>query len=143
VGQSIGSVICHWDDDDWSAPTRIAEQVDVLAQSGAAVTGYRLMIFHDERDNTTRIYSGNVDYVLGTSLCYGRAWALAHPFDALTVGEDNQFVSRAARLNTLHVADGLGLMVAASHDGGTSARNYAAPSWTAMTDPMPEGFKCA
>jgi len=35
-------IICHWDDDDWSAPTRIAEQVETLTEDMTVqLVGYR------------------------------------------------------------------------------------------------------
>src|SRR5688572_14083799 len=33
-----GEIICHWDDDDWSAPNRITDQVTRLQESKAALT---------------------------------------------------------------------------------------------------------
>ena len=38
-------VIVHWDDDDYSHPTRITEQVELLQASGADVVGYNQMLF--------------------------------------------------------------------------------------------------
>lgn len=41
-------IIVHWDDDDWSHPNRIAEQVALLQASGADVVGYNEMLFWRE-----------------------------------------------------------------------------------------------
>jgi hypothetical protein len=38
-------IFCHWDDDDYSHPNRIAEQVALLQESGADVVGYNEMLF--------------------------------------------------------------------------------------------------
>ena len=38
-------IIVHFDDDDWSHPKRIAEQVALLQSSGADVVGYNEMLF--------------------------------------------------------------------------------------------------
>ena len=38
-------IIVHWDDDDWSHPNRIAEQVALLQASGADCVGYNEMLF--------------------------------------------------------------------------------------------------
>src|ERR1039457_5483020 len=40
-------VIIHFDDDDWSAPTRISDQVKLLVESGKQAVGYREMLFAD------------------------------------------------------------------------------------------------
>lgn len=42
-------VICHWDDDDWSHPNRIVEQVALLISSSAAAVGYSDLLFWDTR----------------------------------------------------------------------------------------------
>ena len=47
AGRARGAVIAHWDDDDYSAPDRLEDQVGRLLQSGKAVTGYFAMRFTD------------------------------------------------------------------------------------------------
>ena len=42
-------ILIHWDDDDYSHPNRIAEQVALLQSSGAdATVGFREMLFWRE-----------------------------------------------------------------------------------------------
>ena len=85
-------IFVHWDDDDWSHPNRIAEQVALLQQSGWDAVGYRDMLFWREPTRPalevdappTEDYSGasygaawlyngaTPNYALGTSLCYWR-----------------------------------------------------------------------
>ena len=45
--RAAGDVIAHWDDDDYSAPERLADQVQRLLESGKAVTGFHSMRFTD------------------------------------------------------------------------------------------------
>jgi hypothetical protein len=93
-------ILIHFDDDDWSSPRRIAEQVELLQSSGADVVGYNEMLFSDERSSQARnreawLYR-NTDprYALGTSLCYwSKAWERS-PFEAIDEGEDWRFTSR-------------------------------------------------
>lgn len=113
-------IFIHWDDDDWSHPNRIAEQVALLQSSGADCVGYREMLFWREprrRVDTEacnnlscqlvgrHIASGcfvpgeawlysNPDpsYALGTSLCYWRRTWEARPFQATNQGEDERFI---------------------------------------------------
>ena len=116
-----GEIVCHFDDDDYSAPERIASQVAVLeAHPGKSVTGYHSMKFTDGA--VWWKYSGTLNYALGTSLCYRRAWQQAHPFDAVQVGEDNAFVGAAWALNQLHTDDAGELMHATIHASNTSPR---------------------
>jgi hypothetical protein len=42
-----GSIIAHWDDDDWYAPTRISAQVAPLLAGNADITGFSGTRFFD------------------------------------------------------------------------------------------------
>jgi hypothetical protein len=101
-------IVCHWDDDDWSHPNRIAEQVVSLQATGADCVGYNEMLFWRQREqprNADKIYNHTLEpgeawlysnpnprYALGTSLCYWRwAWE-AQPFPDLQHGEDTEWI---------------------------------------------------
>lgn len=115
-----GGTICHWDDDDYSAPGRLADQLARLEASRKAVTGYHSMRFTDGEKWWQ--YLGTPDYALGTSLCYRRAWWEAHPFPHLQTGEDNRFVKEASDHRQLSTADAGALMLATIHAGNSSPR---------------------
>ncbi len=109
-----GSIIAHWDSDDWSHPNRLAEQVALLQAgepAGVECVGYNEAVFWDERLTTMRAYApigsaeaqdfdthkawiyryANPTYALGTSLMYWRrAWE-RKPFDDINHGEDERF----------------------------------------------------
>jgi Glycosyl transferase family 2 len=93
-------ILIHWDDDDWSHPRRIEEQVALLQSSGADTVGYRQLLFwrgpsgpHDvgPMERTMPAVPGEAwlytnhdrKYACGTSLCYWRRTWEAHPFPAL------------------------------------------------------------
>lgn len=120
-------LIAHWDDDDWSHPNRLADQIERLKASGRSVTGYRDMEFRG--DSGRYHYTGAADYALGTSLLYQRDWWERNPFAGLQIGEDNDFVRRAWRAGQLVSADCNGHMIAHDHPGNTSARQYANKQW--------------
>ena len=95
-------IVVHFDDDDWSHPNRIAEQVELLQSSGADVVGFREMLFWREGQllagdpskwhGEAWLYSNpNPGYALGTSLCYWRRTWERKPFPATSFGEDIQF----------------------------------------------------
>jgi len=113
--ESRGDVIIHWDDDDYSHPNRIAEQVAFLQSSGAAVVGYNQMLFwnHGSPDRMQTsggymvtkaepfevgeswLYTGPAHQPLGTSLCYWRSTWESHRFDDRKhAGEDSDFLAR-------------------------------------------------
>ena len=75
TGQDF-DLIAHFDHDDWSAPTRLAEQVEFMQATGSQVVGYYDMPLYDElRDKVLLYDSHNPNYALGTSLMYRReAW---------------------------------------------------------------------
>jgi hypothetical protein len=108
-------IICHWDDDDWSHPNRIAEQVSLLQPTAVDCVGYRDMLFWDTREgqsvpdsrtpyfnrpglpvNKAWMYNNRFDqsYCVGTSMCYWReAWE-RNQFDDVNHGEDSRWLRK-------------------------------------------------
>ena len=110
LGHHDFDAVVHWDDDDWSHPNRIAEQVALLQRSGADCVGYNEMLFWRERRRQSFeiktesdlgliageawLYSNpNPGYSLGTSLCYWRKTWERKQFRNTSVGEDMQFIT--------------------------------------------------
>lgn len=88
-----GDVICHFDDDDWSAPDRIADQVARLKASGKPATGYSTLLFWDVKGKVARRYRSAISgYVCGTTLCYTREFWNQRHFRAKQMGSDNDWV---------------------------------------------------
>lgn len=117
VQQYNPDILMHWDDDDFSAPERLAQQVALLQSSGKDAVGYREMLFWrramggnrmiGETDCTIHqpgeawLYSHvRQDYCLGTSLMYWRRVWRAKPFEDRNTGEDREWIRG---LNTLGV----------------------------------------
>jgi glycosyltransferase involved in cell wall biosynthesis len=128
-----GSVIAHWDDDDWSAPTRLADQVARLAACSVAVTGYSQMFFTDGQG--WWLYRGQRSHGIGTSLCYRKTWWETHPFKHLQSGEDYPFVTRAFSRGQASAVEAGELMVASVHRRNTSPRSLTGPNWLKSTPP--------
>jgi glycosyltransferase involved in cell wall biosynthesis len=115
-------IFIHWDDDDYSHPNRIAEQVALLQSSGADAVGYRDMLFWDSRKYVAKreahefetpfnhgtaveglvneawiFHNDRPGYALGTSLCYWRKTWERKPFTDRPKpgewhGEDTAFI---------------------------------------------------
>jgi len=119
-----GEFIAHWDDDDWSHPKRLEEQVKALGDF--QVTGYNRMYFHGPGDQVS-LYLGTAKYAVGTSLLYRRDYWDRNRFPPLKIGEDTDFVTRAVKV--IHVCDGTGRMVASTHSANTSPRQFASTQW--------------
>lgn len=125
--RAAGVIIVHWDDDDYSAPGRIADQVDRLSESGLSVTGYNRMSF---RDGTRRwLFTGAADFALGTSLCYRKEFWAANRFPGLQIGEDYAFLSAARRLHQIVSVEAGEMMYATVHPGNTSPRQLIGREW--------------
>jgi glycosyltransferase involved in cell wall biosynthesis len=127
LGKDV-DMIAHFDDDDWSCPTRLAEQVAFLQASGKDVVGYSDMAFYDvTKDKVTLYTSHDQKYVLGTSLLYRRALWESLPFPDMN-DEDVAWLRQvgAARIGRQpSVFMGVVRMVATIHKGNTSAKKGA------------------
>ena len=78
---ATGEIICHFDEDDWSAPNRVAVQVERLLWSGKAVTGFHAMFYYDtETGNTYRYHFSKAKHpptVSALTKCIGRAGGIS------------------------------------------------------------------
>ena len=52
--QAGGSLIAHWDDDDWHAPRRLRCQVEALLAANADLCGLKTLLFYDARPMVRR-----------------------------------------------------------------------------------------
>ncbi len=120
-----GEVIAHFDDDDFSHPGRLTDQL--LRLEKAQVTGYHSMRFTD--GIKWWLYSGSSSYALGTSLVYRRSWWAQHHFTEPqgNIGEDNTFVEKSRRVLTTAPAGEM--QWATIHSTNTSRRNLDGASW--------------
>lgn len=139
-------ILIHWDDDDFSHPDRIAEQVALLQSSGADCVGYREMLFWRESEQVSHgeIYGGkskepwdviepqawlysnpNPSYALGTSLAYWRKTWERKPFEAVNAGEDTRWITglKVETKSSIPARSRIGYdprMIARIHAGNTS-----------------------
>ena len=105
-----GEIICHFDDDDWSAAGRIRDQVTRLLQSDKQMTGYHSISYW----NGTKAYryiSAVQQYAVGTSMCYRKSFWDTHRFPPKAYAEDNALVYRATAEKQLVAVDADQLMV--------------------------------
>jgi len=106
--QSSGTLIAHWDDDDWHGVHRLRYQVDHLLNSGAAICGLKDLLFLDIRTGKAWKYNypaGQRPWLSGSSLVYTRAFWAARRFPEINVGEDSRFVSTAAPRQLIALSD--------------------------------------
>jgi Methyltransferase domain/Glycosyl transferase family 2 len=106
--QAAGSLIAHWDDDDWHAPRRLRCQVEALLDAGADLCGLKTLLFYDRRNDRAWRYAYPDDqrpWLSGSSLLYRRDFWTGHRFPEIDVGEDSQFVWRADPRRLTALAD--------------------------------------
>ncbi len=127
---AAGSVIVHWDDDDWHAPDRLDRQLRALDDSGAAIVGLDQVAFLADDGSAAwdYVWRGAGRWVYGASLAYTRAWWQDHPFPAVRVGEDTRFVLDAgdARVHAMPPAEWL---IARVHAHNTSPKHTRGAYW--------------
>lgn len=124
-------ILCHWDDDDYSHPNRIAEQVALLQASGADAVGYNSMLFYREAAQTKQdvaellsgltppkqvgeawLYTGGI---CGSSLMYKRAaWERRH-FEPMNNGEDTRFLMGVKAIGVSSLPDPYAMELIALH----------------------------
>ncbi len=139
-GYAAGPIIMHFDSDDWSAPDRMADQVERLEMSGAAVTGYHSILFFDGR---VFKYIGSPNYAVGTSLAFTKEWWAKFPFPENVqdgIGEDNEFVCNAYNRGRLCSVDGGSMIVARVHVDNTSKKDVDGFKFVGAADSLPKGF---
>ena len=129
---ACGSLIAHWDDDDWYPPWRLRRQVEALHQAGADVCGSsRLYFWEPATDRAWHYhYQGSDPVLVGTTLLYRKpAWARTR-FPDIQIGEDVRFLAslRGARHDLLEPSISVGLV----HSGNTSRKQTAGRYWTAV-----------
>lgn len=130
-----GDVLCHWDDDDWYAPSRVAWQVRQLARTGADVCGLRQLLFWAPLQHRSWRYTypeGQRPWVLGSSFCFSRAWWRTHAFPDVGTGEDTGWLWTGPGPRV--VASTAPLVVALLHARNTSRTRPQGAWWRATPE---------
>ena len=130
-------LIAHWDSDDYSSPTRLADQVSRLAATGKSVTGYNCMKFTDPAGEKWWMYQGAPSMALGTSLCYRTDYWRKFPFrntqqfpqNPKGICEDSYFTTDAWGRRELIVTSGDDMMFATIHEGNSSPKQVSSSNW--------------
>ncbi|CAM4423558.1 Glycosyl transferase family 2 [Pedobacter westerhofensis] len=93
--KAAGSIIMHWDDDDWYANNWISYQVNSIIEKEVDICGLSHVQFFSVRENKFYI-SKNVNakknWLTGATLAYRKAFWNKHPFKNIHIGEDILFV---------------------------------------------------
>jgi glycosyltransferase involved in cell wall biosynthesis len=126
-----GSLVAHWDDDDWMAPDRLSRQVAALTDSDADACGLQELLHYRIDAGEAWLYRHRPNgrpWLAGCTLVYRReAWA-ARPFAELEAGEDSAFVA-GFQPERVHALEDSSFYLSLLHQENTAARNLTDSHW--------------
>jgi glycosyltransferase involved in cell wall biosynthesis len=119
IQASCGHYIAQWDDDDWYAPTRLAEQIGAIRESGKRGCVLLRWVMYDEATETA--------YLSGS-----RAWegsivaekSAMPPYPDLRKGEDTSVIKKMALENKLVGLERPLLYIYTYHGANTWERSH-------------------
>jgi glycosyltransferase involved in cell wall biosynthesis len=129
--RALGSIIAHWDDDDWHAPHRLTYQVEALLARQADICGLVNPLFYDLRQHAAWQFvypSGNRPWLSGSSLCYTRSFWERNQFADVDVSEDTRFVWNASANQVVELSDPT-FHVGMIHNDNVSQKRTEDPFW--------------
>lgn len=119
-----GSIVVHWDDDDWYPAWRVSAQVKALDESGADICGTSQLLYYEASGGRAWRYAyggPRSPWVAGNTLAYRRSFWERHRFPDVRVGEDTRFVWGSASARVCDLAEP-SLCVATAHSANTSPK---------------------
>lgn len=119
-----GEIIVRFDDDDWSAPERIRNQVWALDYGNVQVTGYHDWFYYDVKSGQAWEYRfpGLKPYASGGTHAFYRSYWQKHPFSSKSNGEDTDFSHEAKALGYLNSFRAADAFVARIHGQNTAVK---------------------
>jgi glycosyltransferase involved in cell wall biosynthesis len=128
-----GSIIAHWDDDDWMAPHRLRYQVDILEARHADLCGSARLLYYDACQERAWLYEYPIAqhrWVVGGTLCYRKQFWDTNRFPDIKIGEDTRFVW-SPRARNVAVTPESHFYVGLMHTANTSAKMTNGAYWKA------------
>jgi glycosyltransferase involved in cell wall biosynthesis len=130
-----GDYILHWDDDDWSSPSRISTQMRAMQQHpDIDICGLSNLYFYNPVSGQAWLYthpSGSHAWLSGNTLCYRKSLWQKRPFPEINEGEDTLFVWALSERQMLALPDS-GFFVATVHAHNTSPKRTHTPGWNSV-----------
>lgn len=126
-----GSIIAHWDDDDWIAPHRLRYQVEMLTNHHVDLCGAARQLYYDPVADKAWLYEYpdvRRRWLAGNTLCYLKTFWQRNPFPEIQVGEDTRFAWSSLATNALAVPD-YDFYVGLIHASNTSRKVVTGPYW--------------
>ena len=126
-----GSIIVHWDDDDWYSSDRISYQVAQLKKNKTEICGVNQLVYLDVKSETGFEYrypKNQPKWLLGSTLCYERNLWKRNNFKDINVGMDGLFVW-ATPPEKISVLNDSSISVHLIHDQNVSLKKTENERW--------------
>lgn len=121
-----GEYIAHWDDDDWYDPDRLMQQVAILQETGAPLTGQRSPLYIDTGNGDMWRYTGPGSRNWVTMLAYPRETWEQRKFGKQKGGFDTVW-QRGIEPVATNEGD---LTVCLAHEANNSRKNFDPSDWS-------------
>ena len=125
---SHGTLIAHWDDDDWYSPERLSVQVSGLLASEHDLSGSREITYYAPSSRRAWRYRAPVGepWLSGNTLLYTAGHWGRHPFADVPMGEDRLFARSVHGRAHNPPAD---LVLGIAHRGNLTPKVTSDPRW--------------
>lgn len=137
-----GSLVVHWDDDDWYPTWRVSAQVRALTEGGADICGTSRLLYYEAASSRAWCYEyggPRGPWVAGNTLAYRRSFWKRHRFPDVRVGEDTRFVWGATGARVCDLAEPT-LCVGTVHAANTSPKVTEGCFWFPRSDDEVRGL---
>ena len=137
-----GSIIVHWDDDDWASPDRVSVQVAALTGGDADVCGTGSLLCYEPATSSAWRFTwpdGLRPWAAGTSLCFRKELWTRCPFSDVAIGEDTRFVFSPVVRQVADVRSA-GCVVGIIHGRNTVPKSVRGAHWSSRPISEVEGL---
>ncbi len=129
-----GTIVAHWDDDDWYASNRLSIQIDFLSNSNFEICGINKLLYYDLRSKSAYEYNWRAkNYLWLSLLCYRRQLWMKNPFPDIRVASDTQFLWQIDQ-RKMAAIDRPGLNVCLIHETNLSPKRLSNPLWRHVSE---------
>ncbi len=129
---ATGKIIVHFDDDDWSSPTRIEDQVKKLEASKKQLLSYHnILYWNEDTKKVYRCWPNNIRGPHGATFCYYKSFWEQNKFTD-DIGEDTRFGFAAMRAGKMIYADAKEQMVICAHAASEGASGNVSQTANSM-----------
>lgn len=131
--EARGSIIVHWDVDDYYGPSYISDRVHDLVSHSADIAGISVLHFYNEHTGQFYLYSlgtlANGVWVAGATMCYRKTFWETNRFKDITDQEDNHFLIGVVSSPRIYNAEGASNFMASIHNSNTCPRRVDLPMY--------------